>query len=226
MNATRSLQAIVFDCDGVLLESVDAKTEAYRTLFAEHPQHLDAILAYHRAHGGVSRYEKIRHIYRHILHQPLRERELTDLCARFAELSFEKVLAAPLVRGVRQFLRAYHERLALFVASGTPQEELETLLDRRRLRPYFRGVFGSPDTKHAILGRILADWGLAPLDVLVVGDAPTDWDAAREWGIPFIGRVNGAQASPLPAEALTVRIEDFMGLTTITERLLAMERAG
>lgn len=226
MSPKRFLRAIVFDCDGVLLESVDAKTEAYRALFGGYPGHLEAILAYHRANGGVSRYEKIRHVYRHILNQPLLEQELTDLCARFAELAFEKVLAAPLVQGVREFLRAYHERLPLFVASGTPQEELETILDLRCLRSYFRGVFGSPDTKRDILGRILADWRLSSLEVLVVGDAPTDWYAARDWGIPFIGRVNGEDASPLPPEALAVSVRDFEGLAAITERLLAAGQAG
>lgn len=226
MNTPHSLRAIIFDCDGVLLESVDAKTEAYRSLFAEHRRHLAAILEYHHDNGGVSRYDKIRHIYRHILHQPLSEQGLMELCARFTTLSFEGVLAAPLVQGVHEFLRVYHDRLHLFVASGTPQEELETLLKLRGLRPYFCDVFGSPSSKREILGQILGFWGLTPGAVVMVGDAPTDLQASEAWGIRFIGRISRSQATALPPRVRHNAIVDFFDLAELLKDLLPRNPLG
>ena len=55
--------AVVFDCDGVILESMRAKGDAFRQLFDGEPAHQDAIEAFHHAHGGMSRYEKFDRIY-------------------------------------------------------------------------------------------------------------------------------------------------------------------
>ena len=62
-----ALSLIVFDCDGVILESVDAKTKAFgqvaEPLGAEAR---DRLLLYHTLHGGVSRREKFAWLYRSV----------------------------------------------------------------------------------------------------------------------------------------------------------------
>src|SRR5215467_1275440 len=72
--------AVAFDFDGVILESTDIKTAAFRALFADQPDALERILSLHETHGGVSRLVKFDLIYRDILKQPL-------LAQRRAELS-------------------------------------------------------------------------------------------------------------------------------------------
>jgi beta-phosphoglucomutase-like phosphatase (HAD superfamily) len=49
------LRAIVFDFDGVILESADIKTNAFRALFASYPEHVDQIVDFHLRNAGVSR---------------------------------------------------------------------------------------------------------------------------------------------------------------------------
>jgi beta-phosphoglucomutase-like phosphatase (HAD superfamily) len=39
-----NIEVVVFDLDGVLLESADIKTEAFRVLFEGYPAHLDQII--------------------------------------------------------------------------------------------------------------------------------------------------------------------------------------
>src|SRR5690606_22889470 len=39
--------AVIFDFDGVILESVKVKTDAFKELFSDYPEHLEAIVAYH-----------------------------------------------------------------------------------------------------------------------------------------------------------------------------------
>jgi len=202
------LKGIILDCDGVLLESVDIKTEAYRSLFREFPEQQDAIVAYHLANGGLSRVEKIAHIYRDILRQPLSEGQLALLCRRFADLSLTAVLTAPLVSGTREFLDVCRGRVHVFVASGTPQGELEQVLRHQRLDG-FTAVFGSPLSKTEILGQILSGWALAPEDVLAVGDAPTDRRAAAAHGIRFIARVREGHPTAIWDEAPEEQIRDL-----------------
>lgn len=52
------IRAIVLDFDGVIVESLDIKTRAFRDLFSDYPQHLDKIMSYHLAHNAISRYIK------------------------------------------------------------------------------------------------------------------------------------------------------------------------
>ncbi len=56
-------KAIIFDFDGVILESMDVKTKAFALLFKDYPEHLPAVLALHQTHGGMSRFEKFEIIY-------------------------------------------------------------------------------------------------------------------------------------------------------------------
>ena len=57
-----ALTDIILDFDGVILESVSVKTEAFRTLFSFVPKHVDEIVQFHIDNGGMSRFDKFRYI--------------------------------------------------------------------------------------------------------------------------------------------------------------------
>lgn len=182
------LRAVIFDLDGVLLESMEAKTQAFWDLFADYPVQVNEIVAYHAANGGVSRFEKFRHIFDEILKQPLSEERFRFLCDRYSDLVLTRVLESPLVPGAEAFLREFSRDLLLFVVSGTPSEELALILEKRGLARHFRGAFGSPGSKSEIVKNILTDWSLASGETVLVGDSQADLQAAHANGIRFIGR--------------------------------------
>ena len=82
-------RAIVFDFDGVIIESFDIKTQAFRELFKDSDK-VDKIVEYHKQNGGVSRYKKFRYIYREILKQPLDDKTFNDLGERFSTMDDPK----------------------------------------------------------------------------------------------------------------------------------------
>jgi len=183
------LRALIFDFDDVLVESAGIKTSAVARLFAaEGPAVVQQIVAYHRAHGGVARFEKFRTIYRDLLRRPLDEETFERLCDQFADLIVEAIIAAPWVEGAETFLRAHRGRYRFFVVSGTPEEELNTIIQRRQMAHYFDDVRGSPTPKEVLLRQVLARHRLQPPEALFIGDAQTDWFAAQRVGIPFIWR--------------------------------------
>src|SRR3989338_7182699 len=118
------LKAIIFDFDGVIAESVEVKIDAFRRIFEDYPQHLDQILAYHTANGGISRYVKFDYIYKEILNKPLNQDQSRQLGDRFTQYALEEVVRAPLVAGAKEFLEKYHQTIKLFIVSGTPQDEM------------------------------------------------------------------------------------------------------
>lgn len=189
---------LVLDFDGVVLDSVDIKTRAFRELYRHRPEHLEAITRLHQDNGGLSRYEKFRRIHREILDEPLDETELARLGERFAALVLDEVLRCPFIPGAEDFLRQESARRPVWVASGTPQEELRGIVRRRGLEGYFREVFGSPAAKADILQGILCAAGVGPDQAVFVGDATTDLRAAQAVGMPFVGLVAPGRASPFP----------------------------
>ena len=126
-----NIQAIIFDFDGVILESMDIKGWAFGKLFEQPPEHVEAIVVFHHDHGGMSRFEKFRYIYREILKQPLDEKEFRRLCDEFSRLVYERVLACPYVPGAREFLEKHYQTVPLFVVSGTPRRSCSGLWPRR-----------------------------------------------------------------------------------------------
>jgi phosphoglycolate phosphatase-like HAD superfamily hydrolase len=182
------IKAIAYDFDGVILENAHVKTEAFVELFAEHgPEAQAKIKAHHLDNLGISRFKKFEWIYANVLGKSLSQDESNALGARFSSLALEKVLASPFVPGAREALGELAS-FPSFVASGTPQEELDLIVDRRQLRFAFREVHGSPKEKPAILAGILDQLGLARHELLMIGDGMSDYKAATAAGVQFLAR--------------------------------------
>jgi phosphoglycolate phosphatase-like HAD superfamily hydrolase len=179
----------VFDFDGVILESTNVKTEAFVEVFAEHREHAEAVRAHHLANLGISRFKKFAWIYRNLLGRELDEAESARLGERFSQIVFEKVCSAPFVPGARAAVEALAEAgVPMVVASGTPQDELDRIVDRRGLRPHFVEVHGSPREKRDVIAGVLDRYRCERDELLFVGDGTTDHDAASATGVRFLAR--------------------------------------
>ncbi len=194
---TIQTDAIFFDFDGVLVESIKIKADAFMRLYAEFgAQVVRQVMDHHRAHEGISRLDKIRHCHKEILGVELTERDLAALGRRYSSLVEDAVVTCDWVAGAQAFLDA--AQVPLFVVSGTPEPELRRIVDHRGMGGYFRGVFGSPRGKGEIVAKLLADGGFDAAGTLFVGDAMADLDAARANRVPFIGRVPEGRDNPFP----------------------------
>ena len=183
------LSCIVFDCDGVILESVDVKTVAFARV-AE-PFGYDArdrLVAYHIENGGVSRYKKFEWMFREVLGREITSDELDELGRQYAEFAFEGVLNAQLVPGAYDAITAWHGRVPMYVCSGAPHEELTHILHERGLSRFFEGIYGSPPGKTELLAKVVKQAVVNPSEVVMIGDSKTDLQAAETVGTMFYGR--------------------------------------
>ncbi len=187
------IKAIIFDFDGVIAESVNIKTEAFAKLFESEGELVaQQVVDYHLKNGGVSRFDKFRHIYRDILNRPLSDSEFQRLCDDFAHLVVDGVVNAPYVPGTKEFLENESSKYTCFVASATPKIEIDEIMNRKDLTSYFAKVYGAPTSKSEAAKEILMCYNLDPRTVLFIGDAKSDYQAAMDNHIHFIARIHDA----------------------------------
>ncbi len=210
-------KVVILDFDGTLVESVGIKDEAFRTLYADEPDHLPAIMAYHLDNNHVLRFAKFRHIAETILGRPYGDADRDRLTARFSALVKQAIAEAPEVAGTTAFLADMGGRAPLYLLSMSPDEELREIVAARGLSGHFKDIYGGRWTKAEAVRDILAREGAAPDDAVMVGDSPEDHAAAVETGIAFVARDSGKpfppDAGPVAADmtAAHAAILDFLG---------------
>jgi len=176
----------VLDCDGVILDSNPIKTDAFRHSLAHYPKtKVDDLVAYHREHGGVSRYEKFHYFFESLI-QEFDEASYAASLKRFQEYCQSKLREAMLVPGVLPLLeRLKVKNIPAFVVSGSDETEVREVLRQKALLPFFQQVLGSPVSKRDNLKRLLE--AQCPKDRGVFfGDARLDYEIATENGLAFV----------------------------------------
>jgi len=212
------IKAVVFDFDGVIIESASIKTSAFRKLFElEYPEKADEIVSYHLKNMGISRYIKFRFICKSILKIPLSEGQEKLLGEKFSEIVFDEILKAPFVPGALEFLNENYRNFDLFVASGTPFLELLEIIKRRKLNHYFKEIYGSPETKDGIILEILNKYGYARSEMVFIGDAESDRMATQKNKINFIARITEENLSQL--SDCGCKINDLHNLPMVLDKI-------
>ena len=191
-----------FDFDGVVVDSVGVKTEAFRILFEPYgPDILARVLEHHRLNGGISRIDKIQYSHTHFIGAPLTESDLNRWGKKYSELVVDRVIDAPWIRGAEEFFSEMQGRCRIFVISGTPEDELKQVIEARGMTHYFDEILGSPIKKPAHIRTLVADYQLQPASCVFIGDALTDYYAARETDLHFLG-IQGDVELPQDAHML------------------------
>lgn len=186
------IKCIIFDFDGVITQSVDIKTRAFAHLFREYPDAvIGEIVRYHLENGGKSRYVKFRHIHENIIKKPYDPVTEERLAEEFSRFVFDEVVKCPYIPGAIEFIEKNHDRYAFFIVSGTPDEEIKLIAEKRGISRYFRGIFGTPNKKGYWTARILEENGFSRENTAFIGDSFDDYRGAADNGCHFIGVLSG-----------------------------------
>lgn len=190
MPFTPPYDALLFDFDGVLVESVDVKADAFSELYRKYgPEIQRKVKAFHLQNIGMSRYEKFQYFQEKLLGKGKLSSEGEQILSyKFSQLVTAEVIIAPYVNGAIEFLEAYSSVIPCYVVTATPTTESIEINKARDMTKYFEGIYGSPKKKDAIINEILAEKLYNPEKVVMIGDSHTDLEAALSTGIQFIGR--------------------------------------
>ena len=209
-------KGIIYDFDGVICDSVNVKTDAFATMFSSYGQEIQKeVVAFHLQNGGISRFEKFRHYYNNLLCKQISEETVNKLADDFALLVKDKVINSPYIKNADFFIERHSKKVKQYICTGTPETEMIEIAEKKNIAHFFKGIFGSPRKKTDIINSIIASTGFLPEEFIYFGDATTDFVAAMECSVPFIGIYSPETIFP----AGTKVIHDFSNLD-ITSLLL------
>jgi len=178
-------RAIIFDFDGVILDSAQLKVDAYVTIYAdEDPAKLRELVQH--AHGTTRRV-KFAHYERALFGRAGDPETVERLSARYSQLVYDAVLKCAFIEGAQSLLTAAAGQVDMHVVSGTPEEELRRVIEARDLVRFFQTIWGAPETKPVAFEAILRENGYTAASVVAIGDSMTECWAAEQLGIPFLG---------------------------------------
>lgn len=184
-HSVEGYSTLVFDCDGVVLNSNSVKTDAfYRTALSYGKHAAQRLVDFHVANGGISRYKKFA-LFLEEMTDGRDGPDLEQLLETYAGQVRQGLIACEIAEGLGSLRKATSGARWLIV-SGGDQEELRQIFAARGIAQYFDGgIFGSPDTKDQILSRELGT-GNITTPGLFVGDSTYDYEAASAAGLDFV----------------------------------------
>lgn len=216
--AVKTSEVIIFDCDGVLMNSNRIKEEGLVKITNSYfgSDASEFMRVFHRKNGGLSRRIKFQAVIERFA--PHQAYLIEDLCHKFEQITAAEVLNCSLAKDCEKVLRRLRaQSKKLMVLSGTPSEALETVITKRRLHSYFERLMGSPTTKQQHLIDLHHEGSLNPeVNFIFIGDSLTDWEASKKfqncrffWSQEF-GAISGLQNnSIITINSITELINEF-----------------
>jgi len=212
--AVSDFSTLVFDCDGVILESNRVKSDAFFTVAASFgADRAQRLLEYHLLHGGLSRNEKFAYFLDELIEIPTEYRAaaMEKLLVEYARICERELISCPLIPGVGVLLGSIPAAVTSYVVTGGAQNEVREVLSRRGLASRFADILGSPTSKRdnmASLARAGAFRGRS----LFFGDAALDMRLAEEFGLEFVFVYGASDWSDGRAQCPYPQISDFTEL--------------
>lgn len=179
-------KTLIFDCDGVVLDSNRVKTQAfYNAALPYGPVAAEKLKRYHTANGGISRYRKFEYFLSEVVADDADGPALESLLDSYALEVRQGLLNCKVADGLIE-LRQRTCNSKWLIVSGGDQHELRDVFAARGLFELFDGgIFGSPDNKENILQREFAAQNITK-PALFLGDSRYDHVAAASLDIDFL----------------------------------------
>jgi beta-phosphoglucomutase len=204
MSLTEGL-ALVFDLDGVIVDSMPLHTEAWRVYLRRCGVSCDNI---ERMHG-----RRNDDIVADFMGAHLTPPQVFAHGAAKEQLFREMMgaqLQAHLVPGIADFLRRY-QTAPLAVASNAEPANIDFTLDGAELRAYFKVIVNGMQVKNPkpfpdVYLKAAEELGVAPRNCIVFEDSPAGVQAALTAG----ARVVGVETHE-PLEGVELHVADFHG---------------
>jgi phosphoglycolate phosphatase-like HAD superfamily hydrolase len=189
----KKYKTIVFDCDGVVLNSNKTKIDAYFKVakrMGGSDADAQAFVDHHVSKGSFPRNGKIEYYLKQIVNQPVTKELVQQYIVTFEEILDKTLMECAIAAGLLA-LKTATANARWMLLSGGDQAELRRVFPRRKVGEhnlaslFEAGIFGGPDIKEEVLAREKKNANIQ-LPALFLGDSKYDHQAATGAGLDFV----------------------------------------
>jgi len=183
------IKNILFDFDGVILDSMKIKGDGFVELFNNAQNiHIRRLEEYHYENGGISRFEKIKYFYESLLNKTVSNDEIISLSHKFSDIIKNKLFdKSNLIKETIEFIDKNYKTYNLHIVSGAEHKELNSLCKYFDINNYFLTISGSPTKKEILVRDILNQYDYKLSETILIGDSINDYNASKKNKINFYG---------------------------------------
>ena len=186
------IQTLFWDFDGVIMDSNAVRDSGFEEVLKEYPQtEVNALMAFHRENGGLSRYVKFRYFFEDIRRETITEAEVNIWADKFSKIMMQLLINPKLlIQETLNFIKANTEKYKMHIVSGSDQTELRKICESLDIAKYFNSIHGSPTPKNDLVAELLQTYSYDKSTCLLIGDSKNDFEASKINGIQFMGYGN------------------------------------
>lgn len=219
------ISTILWDFDGVILDSTEAKSDAFFKLYLPFgTEFAERVREHHLQNGGMSRFEKIKLYHGQWLNIPATEELIAEWANKFSVLVLNQVLQSNPVAGLLELFNSNIGSLHHYIITGTPQEEIEFILAQKAWNKWFKEVMGSPTKKDVWVQKLVEAGTIDPAESIFVGDAMADYQAANSAKIHFVLREHSENLDLLISPNIN-RVKDLNELVSYIKPSIEVSHA-
>jgi len=184
------LKAVLFDMDGVIVDTEPLHRKAYHKMFDE--VNIDVDEELYESFTGQSTINICKRLVKHFSLNKQPE-ELVQIKRSNYKYLFQNDEELSLIDGVFDRIKDYHENnVTLVVASSASMNGINQIFERFDLNPYFSGKFSGADLKKSkphpeIFLKAAAHTGHNKAECMVIEDSTNGIKAAHAAGIFCVG---------------------------------------
>jgi HAD superfamily hydrolase (TIGR01549 family) len=184
------IKNILFDFDGVILDSMPIRDFGFREIFKEFPkEQVEKLIQFHRENGGWSRFVKIRYFFEEIRGEKISDQKIIEMAEVFSEIMQRELTNKKyLISQTLEFLK--ESKHNLHIVSGSEQNELRFLCQKLEISDFFISIHGSPTPKGKLVSDLIEKHNYKKDETILIGDSINDYQASAENEIEFYGYNN------------------------------------
>ena len=127
------IKNIIFDFDGVILNSHNVKTDAFEKIFSKYGKSIGKKAKnYHLKNAGKSRYLKFKYILNHLLKYKSSKKIMEYLDKEFSNYCDNKIIKLKISKYLLRYLKKNYKKKNFFVSTGTPQKKIEEIIKKKK----------------------------------------------------------------------------------------------
>lgn len=206
---------VIFDFDGVILNSHKVKTDGFYELFKKYGKIIgEKSKKFHLKNIGKSRYYKFRYIYKNYLKKKINTKIIKNLDKEFDEFVLNKINVLKISTALKRFLKL-KKKYNFYVSTSTPTKKIKIILKKKKIFNFFDNIYGSPKKKVQHIKLIKRNNKMT----IFIGDSIDDFYSAKSTNIKFLLKINSENKLFRKTNTKLLKINSFKNLDKIITKI-------